>query len=115
VLEMLRDGRLSAGHARALVTAVHPERLAGQVVERDLSVRQTEALVRGQSAANGQRKPADARPGKDADTRALEEDLTATLRLKVSIEHKPGQQAGELRIRYSSLEELDGLCQLLSN
>ena len=51
---------------------------------------------------------------KDADTRALEEDLTAALRLKVSVEHRPGGQSGEIRIRYSTLEELDGLCQLLS-
>ena len=60
--------------------------------------------------------PAPARrpPAKDADTRALEEDLTASLRLKVSIDHRPGGQAGELRIRYATLEELDGLCQLLS-
>lgn len=113
VLDLVRTGRLSAGHARALVTATNPESLARQVVDRDLSVRQTEHLAR--SAAS---RPASiARPAvaaKDADTRALEEDLTANLRLKVSIEHKPGGQAGELRIRYGTLDELDGLCQLLS-
>jgi ParB family chromosome partitioning protein len=113
VLELLRAGKLTAGHARALVTATHPEALARQVVERDLSVRQTEQLAR---AANGQSVPRTApRPvAKDADTRALEEDLTASLRLKVSIDHRPGQKSGELRIRYTSLDELDGLCQLLS-
>lgn len=113
VLEHVREGRLSAGHARALVTAAAPERLARQVLDRGLSVRQTELLVRGDGAANAPAQPA--RPkAKDADTRALEEDLTATLRLKVSIEHRPGQTSGEVRIRYGSLEELDGLCQLLS-
>jgi ParB family chromosome partitioning protein len=115
VLEMLRSGKLTAGHARALVTAGHPEALARQVVERELSVRQTEQLARVAATPPGAARPAPARPaGKDADTRALEEDLTATLRLKVTIDHRPGQQAGELRIRYGTLEELDGLCQLLS-
>ncbi len=115
VLDMLRGGKLTAGHARALVTASHPEALARQVVERELSVRQTEQLAR--AAATPPATPRAATPrasDKDADTRALEEDLTATLRLKVSIDHRPGQQAGELRIRYGTLEELDGLCQLLS-
>jgi ParB family chromosome partitioning protein len=112
VLELLRGGKLSAGHARALVTATNPEALARQVVDRDLSVRQTEQLAR---AAASRPEPRQARaPGKDADTRALEEDLTASLRLKVTIDHRPGQQAGELRIKYATLEELDGLCQLLS-
>ena len=113
VLELLRAGKLTAGHARALVTATHPEALARQVVDRDLSVRQTEQLARS-AAAPAPVRPAQQAPAKDADTRALEEDLTANLRLKVTIDHRPGQQAGEIRIRYTNLEELDGLCQMLS-
>ena len=74
VLELLRAGRLSAGHARALVTAANPEALARQVIDRDLSVRQTEALARGLSRTDA---PAVRAPAKDADTRALEADLTA--------------------------------------
>jgi len=111
VLDLVRAGKLSAGHARALVTATDPVALARQVVDRDLSVRQTEQLAKvvAQSPA---RRPAPM--PKDADTRALEADLSANLRLRVSIDHKPGGQAGELRIRYGTLEELDGLCQLLS-
>jgi ParB family chromosome partitioning protein len=113
VLEMVRAGSLTAGHARALVTSGHPEALARRVVEGELSVRQTEQLVRAAAPAGNGR--AAGRPAsKDADTRALEEDLTATLRLKVTIDHRPGQQSGEIRIRYTNLEELDGLCQLLS-
>jgi ParB family transcriptional regulator, chromosome partitioning protein len=115
VLELVRAGKLTAGHARALVTATHPESLARQVVDRDLSVRQTEQLARSAAAAPATPRPAPRPAGaKDADTRALEDDLTANLRLKVLIEHRPGQQAGELRIRYTTLEELDGLCQMLS-
>lgn len=113
VLAMLRDGRLTAGHARALVPSPDPASLARQVVDRDLSVRQTEALARAAAPTPPPRRVP--RPaGKDADTRALEADLAAALRLSVSIEHRPGQQSGELRIRYATLEELDGLCQLLS-
>ncbi len=115
VLELLRAGKLTAGHARALVTASHPEALARQVVERDLSVRQTEQLARTAANPPATGRPAARAVAKDADTRALEEDLTANLRLKVSIDHRPGQQAGEIRIRYATLEELDGLCQLLSS
>ena len=112
VLELLRAGRLSAGHARALVTAANPEALARQVMDRDLSVRQTEALARGLSRPEAP-APAARIAAKDADTRALEADLTANLRLKVTIDHKPGAASGELRIRYANLDELDGLCQLL--
>jgi ParB family chromosome partitioning protein len=111
VLDLLRAGKLSAGHARALVTAADPVALARQVVDRDLSVRQTEQLAKAASQPSA-RRPAPI--SKDADTRALEADLSANLRLKVSIDHKPGGQAGALRIQYGTLEELDGLCQLLS-
>lgn len=115
VLDLLRSGKLTAGHARALVTATNPESLARQVVERDLSVRQTEQLARAAANAHpASRAAAKAGPAKDADTRALEDDLTAALRLKVTIDHRPGQKSGEIRIRYGTLEELDGLCQLLS-
>ncbi|MBP7002402.1 ParB/RepB/Spo0J family partition protein [Amaricoccus sp.] len=112
VIEHLRAGRISAGHARALVTVADPEALARIVIARGLSVRQTEALARGAAAPRSAARRPEA--AKDADTRALEADLTANLRLPVSILHKPGGSAGELRIRYANLDELDGLCQLLS-
>ena len=62
VLDLLRAGKLTAGHARALVTAANPEALARQVVDRDLSVRQTEQLARGAAAAAGAARPARRRP-----------------------------------------------------
>lgn len=111
VVEHLRAGRLSAGHARALVTATDPAALAEQVIARGLSVRQTEALARAQKIESN--KPKAPRPTKDADTRALEGDLSAATGVKVSIEHKK-DGVGEVRLRYGSLEELDGICQLLS-
>ncbi|MFT6887844.1 MAG: ParB family chromosome partitioning protein [Paracoccaceae bacterium] len=112
VIEHLRAGRLSAGHARALVTASDPAALAEQVIARGLSVRQTEALAKAQKIqAEAPRKPA--RADKDADTRALEADLSAAVGLKIAIDHKQ-DGAGEVRVRYGTLEELDTLCQLLS-
>jgi ParB family chromosome partitioning protein len=112
VIDHLRAGRLSAGHARALVTAADPAALAEQVFARGLSVRQTEALAKAQKVQpEAPRKPA--RPDKDADTRALEADLSAAVGMKVAIDHKQ-DGAGEMRVRYGSLEELDNLCQLLS-
>ena len=114
VLELLRSGRLTAGHARALITARDPAALARTVVERDLSVRQTEALARAAAAPKPRRPAGLGAPVKDADTRALEQDLAAAIGLPVAIEHRPGSEKGEIRIRYGTLEELDGLCQLLS-
>lgn len=85
VLDLVRGGKLTAGHARALVTASNPEALARQVIERELSVRQTEQLARAAAAPSiAPREHAKPATAKDADTRALEEDLTAALRLKVS-------------------------------
>jgi ParB family chromosome partitioning protein len=110
---MVREGALSAGHARALVGAPDGVALARTAVAKGLSVRDTEALVK--TAAT--RAPAAGRvarqAGKDADTRALEADLGAALGLTVSIRHRGGQEGGVVAIAYRDLEQLDGLCQLL--
>ena len=111
VLEYLQDGQISAGHARALVPASDPVALAREIVSKGLSVRQAEALVKAKKPGVKKRL---LKPAKDADTRAIENDLTAHLGVKVSIDHKAGSQNGELRIKYADLEQLDGLCQLLS-
>ncbi|MEL6127661.1 MAG: ParB/RepB/Spo0J family partition protein [Pseudomonadota bacterium] len=109
VQALLISKSLSAGHARALITAEDPAALAQEVVAKGLSVRQTEVLAKGKLA------PAKAppRPQKDADTRALEADLGATLGLKVGIDHR-SDGGGEMRLKYKTLEELDALCQKLS-
>lgn len=113
VQEMLREGALSAGHARALITAEDPAALARRVVAKGLSVRDVEKLAkvrRGESEP----KPAQSQPEKDADTRALEADLSAALGMKVSIDHKPGGQAGRITVRYGDLDGLDEICRRLS-
>ncbi len=115
VLELLRAGRLTAGHARALVTAAHPEALARQVVERELSVRQTEALARTAAtppagaaagrAGGGQgcRHPG-ARGGPDGHA-AAEGHASSIGR---------GSRRASCGSATATLEELDGLCQMLS-
>lgn len=111
VLDMVSDGRLSTGHARALITAADPLALAREVVKKGLSVRQAEKLVK--SAVAPTTRPET--PGaKDADTRMLEQDLMAVLRMKVSIDHPPGQESGAITIRYKSLEQLDDLCRRIA-
>lgn len=106
-------GELSAGHARALITSNDPLGLAHKVIKDGLSVRATEALVK---SSNNPKTPAEKRAPveKDADTKALEGDLSAALGLKVDIAHKPGSDGGTLSLTYKSLEQLDDLLRRLS-
>ena len=115
VLWYVRTGKMSAGHARALITAPDPAALAGQIVNEGLNVRQAEALAR--RAAEGP-KPGRARVGAKApageggaDIAALEQDLTDALGLQVSLADRGGK--GELTLRYGTLEQLDDLCRRL--
>lgn len=117
VLSLIRDGKLTAGHARALVTAEDPLALARKIVKKGLSVREAEKLAKAvkknifSDDAAPKTKPGDQ---KDADTKALEGDLSAGLGMKVTIDHKPGQDSGQLMISYETLEQLDDLCRILS-
>ena len=113
VLNMLRAGTLTAGHARALITAADPVGLAQQAVARGLTVRQVEELARRLPASDRAKAPRRA-PEKDADTRVLEGDLSAAIGMRVQIEHLTPEGGGEVRIRYRSLDELDRLCRKLS-
>jgi ParB family transcriptional regulator, chromosome partitioning protein len=112
VQTMLRDGRLSAGHARALITTDNASTLARKVVTEGLSVRQTEALVKkGDSGSPKSNKRAH---DKDADLRALENDLCAALGLPLEISHSDSGK-GTVTITYRSLDEMDRLCKILGN
>jgi ParB family chromosome partitioning protein len=108
VRDMVERGALSAGHARALLTASDPLKLAEMVVTRGLNVRQTEALA----AAAERIRPHPAAISEDADTKALERDLVARLGLKVAIQH--GKKGGRITIAYRDLDQLDGLIRLLT-
>jgi ParB family chromosome partitioning protein len=109
VRSLLADGALSAGHARTLVTASDPERLARRIIEEGLSVRQAEALSQQPSSNQARARPSPAE--KDADTVALERLLSDATGLKVSVAHK--ENGGEVRISYKSLDQLDELCRRL--
>ena len=111
VQALVISGSLSSGHARALITAPNASELARLVVARGLSVRQTEKLVKEPNAPSKERLP---KIAKDSDTRALEGDLSAALRMAVSIAHSPGQEGGAITIRYKNLEQLDELCRHLA-
>jgi ParB family chromosome partitioning protein len=107
------QGRLSAGHARAVATASDPSALARRVIDRGLNVRETETLARQTASQEGRpARPSSTPRGKDADTLALENDLAEMLGLEVQILDKGG--VGELRVRYATLEQLDDLCRRLS-
>jgi ParB family transcriptional regulator, chromosome partitioning protein len=111
VQALLAEGKLSMGHARALLTAPDAESLAGEIVRRALSVRQTEALVRKA------KKPAGAKSAKlagdaNSDIALLERQLGDLLGLKVAIAHDG--KSGSVTLGYSSLEQLDMICQRLS-
>ncbi len=110
----LADGRLSAGHARALLTQDDPETLARAIVEQGLNVREVEALAQELNAVRAEAagRPARTRPAVDADTRALERRISDALGLKVTLKHDG--ESGELRIRYTSLDQLDELARLLA-
>lgn len=111
VQEKLRRGDLTAGHARALVSTPDPAALAAQVVRRGLSVRETEKLAK---TAGEPRQRSKTKPEKDADTRAIEADLSANLHMLVKIDHRGVDEGGVLSISYRTLEELDLLCDVLS-
>ena len=108
VRSLLDEGKLTAGHARALLNAADPSALAREVVKRGLNVRQTEALAaKAKPSRSGAHTHA-----KDADTMALEKQLADRLGLKVAIRFNG--QGGELVIRYQTLDQLDDVLKRLS-
>lgn len=114
VLRYVREGQLSAGHARAIITAPDPAGLAEQAHREGLNVRQVEALAR--RAADGPkagRKASSNGSSVDgsADVAALEQDLADALGLKVKLADRGGK--GELTLNYGTLEQLDDLCRRL--
>ncbi len=113
VLQHVRTGKLSAGHARALITAPDPVSLADQIVAEGLNVRQAEALARRAAEGPRGRKPGAASSGGEgsADVAALEQDLADALGLRVQLADRGGK--GELTITYGNLEQLDDLCRRL--
>jgi ParB family chromosome partitioning protein len=111
---LVRDGAISAGHARALLAVDNPEAIARRIVAEGLTVRDVEALGQAQQGESGARgASADKKPKaeKDANTRALEKTLCDALGMMVEINGRG--ERGEIRIRYESLDQLDAVCRLL--
>lgn len=111
VRNMLFDGRLSAGHARALIPTSDPVALARTIVSRGLSVRDAERLAQNDIKAQNAPETRAAAQEKDADTLALERSLSDRLGLDVKVSHKG--DGGRLMIAYKSLEQLEEICRLL--
>ena len=117
IRQMLQDGALTAGHARALITARDPIELAKRIVAQGLNVRQTEKLAQEESGEPRPKSKAAGRGAgaeKDADTLALEQEVSTKLGLKVSIQHGGGE-SGVVQIAYATLEQLDEVCRRLSH
>lgn len=114
----LKEGRLTIGHARALITTENASDLAQIIISKGLSVRDTEKLVRksanGQEIATSDRKSNKGSGDKDADTKALEGDLSAAIGMKVQVNHDSNKESGEVTISYTSLDQLDDICRMLN-
>lgn len=116
---LLAEGKISAGHARALAATSDPDGLAETIVAEGLTVRQAEKLAEATSTSSAakkrkaQQKPTsdDARE-KDADTRAMEKTLMEQLGMEVTITHKEGEK-GELVVQYKTFDQLELLCRRL--
>lgn len=106
IKNLVLDGKLTAGHARALLTTERPSELAQEVVAKGLNVRQTEKIAK-REGGKSRAKP----PAKDADTVVLERDLSELLGLKVSIDFRG--EGGNLVIHYASFEQLDDVLNRL--
>lgn len=119
VLKMVADKSLSMGHARALINVPDAEAIAAEVVDRGLSVREVEKLVRRARSDAGGRSGGKARgggasEGSNADIEAVERHLEDLLGLKVKISAEANQRSGSVTIRYGNLDQLDLICQRLS-
>jgi ParB family chromosome partitioning protein len=112
VRNMVSEGAVSAGHARALLSVSNPELMARKIVDEGLSVREIERIAQDEARGETKSVPGKPRPEKDPDTRALEKALEEALGLSISITHR-ATGSGDVKISYKTLEQLDGLCRRL--
>ena len=116
VMDMVQDGRLSMGHARALIGVENAEALAESAVARQLSVREVEKLVRRQTTGTTapRRARSDRDVGASADIAAVQSHLEEFLGLSVRINADADPRSGTVTIRYRTLDQLDLICQRLT-
>lgn len=106
----IRQGKISAGHARALITAEDPEALMEQILSKGLNVRETEKLA---AQTSGRSSASSVKREKDIDTLALEAEMSSALGMKVTVDLR-GKGAGALKIDFRSLDQLDEILRLLT-
>ena len=111
VLKFLKDGTITVGHARALIGVDKALEIAKSIVKNELSVRETERLVKEFSKNNLKSKST--LKAKDADTQMLESELSAELGFPVSISHNEGEKRGRLVFNYRNLEDLDRVINII--
>lgn len=111
VKKFLSEGKLTAGHARALLAHDDPEKLAKAIVEGGMNVRDVEALTPNERKPSKTKAGAKAKPAKSADVRSLEKKLVDQLGMAVAINNRGAR--GEMKIKYKTLEQLDALCRKL--
>jgi ParB family transcriptional regulator, chromosome partitioning protein len=112
---LLRDGKISAGHARVLLSSAEPDALAEKIVTQNISVRDAEKLLVGaaeSTSAKGQGPRKRGTQEKDADTRAMEKKLMEQLGMTVTITHREGE-TGEVVVRYKTFDQLEFLSRRL--
>lgn len=107
--QLLSEGKITAGHARALLSVAEPDAVAAGIVEKGLTVRDVERIAQDQAQAPS--KSERAKTATDPNVRALERRLTDALGMTVVI--RPKGESGELTVRYGTLEQLDSLCAKL--
>ena len=110
VQTLLNSGALSIGHARALITRKDASLLAKEIIRKKLSVREVEKLVKIDFV---EKQKSSFIKRKDADTREIEANLKASIGMRVDINHNTLTEAGEVKIKYKSLDQLDFLINKL--
>ena len=108
IQDMISEGKISSGHARAIMNSAFPEQLAEKIINENLSVREAESLAKSKKSSVQKIKL------KDPDTIDLEEKISEKLGLNVSINHR-GKKGGYIKIEYKSLDQLELVTQKLKN
>jgi ParB family chromosome partitioning protein len=111
VKKFLSEGKLTAGHARALLAHDDPEKVAKAIVDGGMNVRDVEALSPADRKTSKTKSGGKAKPAKSSDVRALEKKLVDQLGMAVAINNRGAK--GEMKIKYKTLEQLDALCRKL--
>ena len=110
IIKFLKEGKITSGHARALVGLKNPDFLARKIIEEALSVRDIENIVKNGIVQIDDRRKKRTSPKKDVDTLNLEQDIKTALGLNTTIDHNDHSGGGSILIKYKNLEQLDIFC-----